>query len=194
MNRRRAFHITLSAGLVLVGLVGCSVATRHDGQGGPDKDVDIKTPLGSLSVHQGEADPKETGLALYPGAQVKKDFEHEGSANVNISSPFLGVKVVALKYKSDDSPEKVLAFYRKEMARYGKVLDCSGGFTMGYHHQDQDAPVTCNDGGGGSGREYSQELKVGTQNNQRIVALKPSGSGSEFALVYVRAWDDKSTQ
>jgi len=194
MNSRRAFHITLSTGLVLVGLVGCSISARHDGQGGADKDVDIKTPLGSLSVHKGASDPKETGLALYPGAQAKKDFEGEGSANVDISSPFLGVKVVALKYKSDDAPDKVMAFYRKDMAKYGKVLDCSGGFNMGYRHHDQDSPVTCEDGRGGSGHEYTQELKVGTQNNQRIVAIKPSGGGSEFALVFVRAWDDKSTQ
>src|SRR5215813_6899478 len=107
MIGRWAFHITLSVGLVLVGLTGCSISARHDTQGSADKDVDIKTPLGSLSVHKGTTDPKETGLALYPGAQVKKDFEGEGSANVDISSPFLGVKVVALKYKSDDSPEKV---------------------------------------------------------------------------------------
>jgi hypothetical protein len=192
MSSRRAFSITLSLSLVLIGLIGCSISAKHDSQGGADKDVDIKTPLGSLSVHKGSTDPKETGLALYPGAQAKKDFEGEGSANVDISSPFLGVKVVALKYKSDDAPEKVLAFYRKEMAKYGKVLDCSGGFTMGYRRHDQDAPVTCEDGSGG-GHEFTQELKVGTQNNQRIVAIKPSGSGSEFALVYVRAWDDKST-
>jgi hypothetical protein len=191
MSSRQAFGIALSTGLVLVGLSGCSISAKHDSQGGADKDVDIKTPLGSLSVHKGSTDPKETGLALYPGAQAKKDFEGEGSANVDISSPFLGVKVVALKYKSDDTPEKVLAFYRKEMAKYGKVLDCSGGFTMGYRRHDQDVPVTCDDGGGG--HEFTQELKVGTQNNQRIVAIKPSGSGSEFALVYVRAWDDKST-
>jgi hypothetical protein len=191
MIRCRGFHITLSMGLVLVGLIGCSISARHDAQGGPDQDVDIKTPLGSLSVHQGTTDPKETGLALYPGAQVKKDMDHEGSANVNISSPFLGVKVVALKYKSDDAPEKVLAFYRKDMAKYGKVLDCSGGFTMSYRHQEKDAEVTCDNRG--SGHEYTEELKVGTQNNQRIVAIKRTGSGSEFALVYVRAWDDKST-
>lgn len=192
MSSRRRFHTTLSMGLALVALSGCSISARHDTQGSDDKDVDIKTPLGSLSVHKGATDPKETGLALYPGAQVKKDFEGEGSANVNISSPFLGVKVVALKYRSDDAPEKVLAFYRKDMAKYGKVLDCSGGFTMRYRHHEQDAEVTC-DQDRGSGHEYTRELKVGTENNQRIVAIKPSGSGSEFALVYVRAWDDKST-
>jgi hypothetical protein len=191
MRCRWAFQIALFAGLALVGLTGCSISARHDSQGGPDKDVDIQTPLGSLSVHQGTTDPKETGLALYPGAEIKKDMDHEGSANVNISSPFLGVKVVALKYRSNDAPEKVLAFYRKDMGKYGKVLDCTGSFNMNFGHRDKDAPVTCEDTG--SGHEYTQELKVGTQNNQRIVAIKPSGKGSEFALVFVRAWDDKST-
>lgn len=193
MSSRWVLQIALFTGLVLAGLTGCSISARHDTQGGPDKDVDIQTPLGSLSVHQGTTDPKETGLALYPGAQIKKDTDHQGSANVNISSPFLGVKVVALKYKSDDAPEKVLAFYRKDMGKFGKVVDCTGTFSMNFGHadKDKDAPVTCDETA--SGHEYTQELKVGTQNNQRIVAIKPSGTGSEFALVYVRAWDDKST-
>jgi hypothetical protein len=193
MSSGRGFHITLSMGLVLVGLSGCSISTHHDSASGQDKDVDIKTPLGSLSVHKGATDPKDTGLALYPGAQLKKDLDGEGGANVNISSSFFGVRVVALKYQSNDAPEKVLAFYRKDMAKYGRVLDCTGGFNMNYRHQDKDAEVTC-DERRGSGHEYTQELKVGTENNQRIVAVKPGGSGSEFALVYVRAWDDKSTQ
>jgi hypothetical protein len=30
------------------------------------------------------------------------------------------------------------------------------------------------------------ELKVGTEDNQHIVAVKPDGKGSRFALVYVR--------
>jgi hypothetical protein len=30
------------------------------------------------------------------------------------------------------------------------------------------------------------ELKVGTKENQHIVAVEPEGSGSSFSLVYVR--------
>jgi hypothetical protein len=30
------------------------------------------------------------------------------------------------------------------------------------------------------------ELKVGTKQNQHIVAIEPEGSGSKFSLVYVR--------
>jgi hypothetical protein len=41
--------------------------------------------------------------------------------------------------------------------------------------------LTC---GGSSGGNI--ELKVGTKENQHIVAVKPEGGGSSFSLVYVR--------
>lgn len=192
MSYRSGLHTLSTTCLALALLCGCSISTSKD-KNGKEKDVDIRTPLGSISVHQGASDAKETGLSAYPGAQMKKDVDdHEGSANVNISSPFFGLKVVALKYQSDDAPDKVLAFYRKDMAKYGKVVDCTGGFSMNFHRHDQDAEVTC-DNRGGSDRRYREELKVGTENNQRIVAIKPNGDGSEFALVYVRASDEKNT-
>lgn len=185
--------IALSVSLTLAAMAGCSITTHKDTSTGKEKDVDIRTPFGSISVHKDSSGAKETGLSLYPGAQLKKDLdEHEGSANVNISSPLFGIKVVAVKYQSDDSPEKVLAFYRKDMARYGNVVDCTGGFNMSFHHHDRDAEVTC-EGHGGPDRRYKEELKVGTENNQRVVAIKPNGNGSEFALVYVRASDEKQT-
>ena len=117
----------LSALICTIALIGCSVHTREN-ENGKKNDVDIKTPFGSLSVREGHTDVKDTGLSLYPGARVKKDFdENNRSANVDISSSLFGVKVVALRYESDDAPEKVLAYYRKEMGKYGKVVDCTGG-------------------------------------------------------------------
>lgn len=182
-----AAGFVLLLSLVLLG--GCKITAEKDSQG-HDKNVDIRTPLGSISVHEGETDPNATGLTAYPGAQLRTDRHGEGGANVNVSSSLFGVKVAVLKYHSDDSPDKVLAFYRQDMAKYGKVLDCTGGFAMHYHRYDQDAEVTCD---GHGGHEYQEELKVGTQNNQRVVAIRPSGGGSEFALIYVRAWDDKTS-
>jgi hypothetical protein len=193
MSNHRCAGIGLSVILVLAVLAGCSISTRKDSATGKEKDVDIRTPLGSVSVHKDSSDAKETGLSLYPGAQLKKDpDDHEGSANVNISSPLFGIKVVAVKYQSDDSPEKVLAFYKKDMARYGNVVTCTGGFDMSFHHHDRDMEVTC-DSHGDSDHRYQEELKVGTEKNQRVVAIKPNGNGSEFALVYVRAGDEKTT-
>jgi hypothetical protein len=191
MNIHRHYPTTaLVAVLALLSLSACKISTSHNDKG-DNKDVDIKTPLGSISVHTGENDPKATGLALYPGAEPRKDADGEGGANVNVSSSMFGVKVVALKYRSADPPEKVLNFYRKEMARYGKVVDCTGGFSMGYRRHENDSEVTCDNSH--TGREYHEVLRVGTENNQRDLAIRPSGGGSEFAIVYVRAWDDKST-
>jgi hypothetical protein len=183
---------TTPAILFLLVLAGCSITTHDKGNGKKD-DVDIKTPFGSLSVKENASDVKDTGLSPYPGARVAKDDDdRHHSANVNISSSLFGLKVVALNYQSDDPSDKVLSFYRKEMGKYGKVLDCTGGFNMNFHHRDKDAEVTCDDHSG-SGHEYKEELKVGTENNQRIVAIKPRNNGSEFTLVYVRAWGGNDT-
>lgn len=179
--------IAASACLVLC---GCTISTSKS-RDGSDKDVDIRTPLGSISVHKGETDPKATGLSPYPGAQVNKDIQGDEGANVNVSSSLFGVKVAVVKLRSEDSPDKVLNFYRKDMAKYGKVVDCTGGFTLTYRHRDDDSPVSCDNLD--VGHKYKEVLRVGTQKDQRNVAVRASGSGSEFDLIYVRAWDDKST-
>ena len=188
--RRSAFPAALLGFFCLIVLGGCSITT-HDKGDGKNDDVDIRTPFGSLSVKENASNVKDTGLSLYPGARTKKDDDDgHHSANVNISSSLFGLKVVALKYESDDSSDKVLAFYRKEMGKYGKVVDCTGSFSMNFHHRDKDAEVTCDDHRGPD-HEYKEELKVGTENNQRVVAIKPRSNGSDFTLVYVRAWDSK---
>ncbi len=171
-------------------LSGCTVNT-HENEKGKKNDVDIRSPFGSLSVREGQTNVKDTGLPGYPGARVKKDLDDQhNSANLDISSSLFGVKVVAIKFESDDTPDKVLAFYRKEMGKYGQVVDCTGGFNLNFHgHRDKEAPVSCD--GHDSGHQYREELKVGTENNQRIVAIKPRGNGSEFAVVYVRTWDSE---
>ena len=195
MFRILSFYTLLASACALI---GCTVSTTHrDGHddGGKGKDVDIRTPFGSLSVREGSMDPKDTGLSAYPGAQLKKSRDDDGdsSANVNISSSIFGMKLAVLKYMTNDSPDKVAGFYRKDLSRYGKVVDCQGNFSMNFHPREKnDNEVTC-DKDNTNGGEYKQELKVGTENNQRIVAIKPSGDGSEFVLVYVRAHDDKDT-
>jgi hypothetical protein len=169
-------------------LAGCTVRTSKDPVSGKDKDVDIKTPFGSLSVKKGSTDIKDTGLPLYPGARPRKDGD-DNNANVNISSSLFGLKVVATKFESDDASDKVLSFYQKQMGKFGPVIECSGGVDVNFHRHDKDDPVTCE----GSGHEYEKALKAGTQHNQHIVAVRSAGKGSTFAVVYVRAWDGKDT-
>lgn len=168
------------AALLLLG--ACTV--KSDKSGGKE-DVKINTPMGGMHVTT-DADTKDIGLAAYPGAKLKPGDEHDkSSANVNISTPFFGLKVVAQTFLSDDSPEKITDFYKKELARYGSVVQCKGawhGNTTTYKKGEGSQPVTC------SNEDHSGdtlELKVGTNENQHVVAIKPSGKGTEFSLVYV---------
>ena len=178
--------------ILLAALCACSVDVNKGDHGG-DKKVDIETPMGGLHVSEG-ADVRDVGLSVYPGARPKpKDNSgDEKSANVNISTGSFGLKVVALEYLSDDSPEKVLAYYTNELKKYGKVLVCPGGGADASIHfgdsNDDSNELTCSDSKSGSGKSEPgrTELKAGSKANQHIVSVKPNGKGSDFALVYVR--------
>ncbi|MFY9561481.1 MAG: hypothetical protein WAQ52_14705 [Terriglobales bacterium] len=170
----------------LLVLPGCSINVKDKDKNGEGR-VDIKTPMGDIHVNE-QPDIRETGLSLYAGAKpALKEGHDEKSANVNISGPGFGLKVVAAEFQSDDSPGKVIAYYNKELQRFGKPIECRGRWTGGdvnaeLHKKEGAKPVTCGDNGSGD----SVELKVGTEENQHIVAVKPDGKGTRFALVYVR--------
>jgi hypothetical protein len=165
-------------------LSACSINVKKE-KDGQDKQVDISTPVGGIHVSKG-VNPEDVGIAVYPGATLKEQDNGENkSANVNLSSFGFGLKVVALEYESKDSPEKVVAYYKGQLKKYGDVLVCH---TTGMNvntgikkHDESSHELTC---GGDSG--HNIELKVGTKENQHIVAVEPSGSGSNFSLVYVR--------
>jgi hypothetical protein len=162
-------------------LAGCTI--HEDRTAGGQKKVDISTPFGNLGVNT-DVDVKDTGLPVYPGAQRVTGADNDkDAANVNISVAGIGLKVVAIKFRSDDSPDKVLAFYRPKMKDFGgKFLECKQEGFVTYNHGDGSKELTCDNG---SRNGTNMELKAGTPDRQHIVAVKPIGSGSEFALVYV---------
>jgi hypothetical protein len=159
----------------LLPLAACGVDV-HDA--GPGKNVDVRSPFGSVSVRTDVKNP-DTGLPVYPGAQPLRDEDDPESANVNVSSRWFAVRVVAAKYETRDAQDKILDFYRSEMKTYGPVTECRGDvdFRGGRHNR---RPVC---------REHSSardvQLITGTEEQQRIVSVKPRGNGSEFSLVYV---------
>ena len=72
----------------------------------------------------------DIGLPAYPGAVLVKDLdkngkEDKGSFGFSLWGGSFGLKLSLLKYRSTDSMDKIGAFYRDAMGRYGKVLDCS---------------------------------------------------------------------
>lgn len=176
--------LALAAVIALL-LPACSVNVKKE-QNGEDKQVDIDTPVGGIHVSKG-ANVADVGLAVYPGARLKqKDSNGEDkSANVNISSFGFGLKVVALEYESDDSPAKLVAYYKDQLQKYGHVLECHTRHldvnTDKKRSDHSSHELTCEETSGSN-----IELKVGTKENQHIVAVEPKGKGSSFSLVYVR--------
>jgi hypothetical protein len=189
--RSRKMVGALSLGALFMALCvvsACSIDVNKDGKTEGSKHVDIKSPVGDLHVSE-QADIRDAGLSLYPGAKPapKENSDDEKSANVNLSLPGFQLKVVAAEFLSDDAPDKITAYYDKELQKYGKPIQCRGAYTSDAHvnsdnKKDLDRPVACDKSGSGDGLE----LKVGTEGNQHIVAVKPSSKGSKFALVYVR--------
>ncbi len=189
-TRFRFVSPLLSSALALLLLAGCTVHESGSKEAG-DQKVDIKTPFGSLKVDT-QADVADTGLPVFPGAtrKTKSDHDHD-SANVNISSDMFGVKVAVVQFQTDQPPQKVLDFYKDKLKSYGSILECTDSKYVSIEHEHSkagDAPVTC-----GKDRGDAIELKVGTKERQHIVAVKPSGQGSEFALVYVETRGQEGT-
>jgi hypothetical protein len=181
--------VALAAAFVV--LPACSVNVKDKGKTGEGR-VDINTPMGDIHVNE-EPDVHDTGLSLYAGARPapKENGDDKKSANVNLSGFGFSLKVVAAEFESDDSPDKLISYYSKELKRFGKPIECHGRWTGGnvdagmHGDKDKDSgskPVSCRKDEGGD----SVELKVGTDDNQHIVAVKPEGKGSRFALVFVR--------
>lgn len=175
-------------GLAALIFSGCSLRVDKEKSGDTEK-VEIQTPVGELKVRT-NIDAKDTGLAVYPNARPveSKHDDDDDSANVNISTPFFGLKVVATKFESDDPPEKVVEFYRKDMSRYGKVIECRGSEHTGASggKKDDDGIKLTLECDKEDPASKSVELKTGQGNSQRIVGVKPRGKGSEFGLVYIQ--------
>jgi hypothetical protein len=177
--------VLVLATLAVLVLPACSVNVKKE-KNGEDKQVDISTPVGGIHVRK-EADASDVGLPVYAGARLKeKDDGGDKSANVDISGFGFGLKVVALEYQSDDPPAKLVAFYKDQLKKYGNVLECHSS-----SHIQMDTNMKGSDHGshelkceGSSGNNV--ELKVGTKENQHIVAVEPDGKGSSFSLVYLR--------
>jgi hypothetical protein len=156
-------------------LAGCGVDVHDAGQG---KSVDIKSPLGAVSVRTDVQNP-DTGLPVYPGATPLRDKDDPESANVNVSSKWFDVRVVAAKYESRDGQDKILEFYRREMKTFGAVTECRGD--VDFRGGPRARRPVCKE------RPFSRDVQLltGGEEQQRVVAVKPRGAGTEFSLVYV---------
>ena len=151
-----------------------------------DKNLDVRSPMGDLHLGK-DADALKAGLPVYPGAHPQ-NRENNDPVNLALSTESFGMKLIVAKYETDDPAEKVLAFYRDKMKKYGKVLEChnTGDKSDFNSDDDHDGSKVMKCEGDNSGPV--RELKVGTEDNARIVAIEDpqNGKRTTFAVVYLR--------
>jgi len=168
-------------------LIGCRVSEHKHGD---NKDLDIQTPFGSTSIKTNDAaDPAAIGLTAYPGAQPVHDNDSDSNSadvNMNFGSFHLGVK--AAGYETTDSSDKVLAFYRRDLGRYGDVIECRGRSTIGEPTRTSDG-LTCDDDNKvhntSSSSHDKLELKAGSHQHQHAVSIDSRNGGTHFGLVLI---------
>jgi hypothetical protein len=190
MLRHLALTLALAMASILPGFAQQSVQQSAQQSDSHDQSFDVRSSVGDMHVGK-DADAEKMGLPLYPGARPKQEKDNE-PLNFGILTETFGVKLIVAKYESDDSPAKIIDFYRGKLKKFGKVLECHSQKHGGdvevtddkdsKDGKDKDKELKCEQNSG-----PVVELKVGTEDDQHVVAIEPSdtGKGSTFALVYV---------
>jgi hypothetical protein len=138
----------------------------------------------SLAVNvTDEAKASDAGLPHYPGSKPYRENDQSSSgANIGLATNLFGVKVVAMNLETADRPERVAAFYRRALAKYGKVVECTADAPRNSSPPEDGDDVACDADDPG---ENKVVYKVGTEDNQRLAAIRTHGSGTRFSLVHV---------
>jgi hypothetical protein len=182
-NMMKMLHSSLHAALFLLLLAAALPLAAQDQKSSSAQQSSNDND--SIGFNLGKsASAKDVGLPIYPGARRHKDDANDSSAlNMGLWGGSSGFKLFVLKMDSSDAPEKVAAYYRKALAKYGPVLDCSKPSDATAASDDKSSKkLTCDDEKPKPG-EIS--LKAGTKDKQHAVGIEPDGSGSTFQLVYM---------
>ncbi len=162
-------------------LLVASAASADASGGAQDKD-------GAGVTFSKQATSKEVGLPVYTGAKPHKDEKEDSpSVQMGIWGSSFGFKLAVMKLESNDAPDKIAEFYKKALAKYGTVLNCSEP-SQKPSAKDSNK-LECGDDEPEKGGLL---FKAGTKEKQHLVAIQANGQGSLFQLVYVEArGDDK---
>lgn len=162
-------------------LISIACKTQKTSENGSD-DISVNTPVGEFNAESSnDVDADVTGLPVYPGAQREGDASQSG-AKTRLSAPFVGINIKAVKFTTNDSPDRVLTFYRTALSRYGNVKedhDVNSKLKMGNFSWDS------------SGKQTA--LTTDEKNGTHLVVVKPKGNGSEFLLFALQARGPKET-
>jgi hypothetical protein len=144
----------------------------------------------NLSAHaNNHATARDIGLPEYPGAKPWKDKDSDSSsADLGLVLNSFHFSLLAASYVTTDSPEQVLAFYRKPLSKYGDVLECDHGKAVGQLAVAKSG-LTCGDQHNGghmsvNDSDNNHQLRAGTPQRFRVVGIDSSEGGqTKFGLV-----------
>ncbi len=178
---------------VLLALAGCRVSNNNKNG---NNNVQVATPFGGLQIKTNEAAAQAAvGLPTYPGAepiQNQHGADHDsGAADINMSFGSFQLRVKALSFRTPDSPDKVQAFYRNALRRYGDVIACANDHPVGTPTRTAEGLTCDKDSHEFSSKDATEakkielkiELKTGSEKHQHTVSIEPEGDGTKFALV-----------
>lgn len=189
MTNKAAWGLT---GLALaLGVAGCRIHVDKDANG-QDKNVQVDTPFGGVHVNTDQITAADMGLPVYPGAEIVKDKQHDKSADVNMGFGEWTLRVRAVNYSTPDSQDKVTAFYKKALSRYGDVITCQGSAPVGTPVATSEGLTCADEGHHGNvqvnGKDFTShdgfQLKAGSKRHQHILGFEdPVDGKTRFALV-----------
>ena len=179
---------------VAAGMAGCRIHVDK-GANGEEKSVQVDTPFGGIHVNTDQTTAADLGLPVYPGAQIVRDNENDQSADIHMGFGEWELRVKVVNYSTPDSQDKVTAFYKKALGRYGDVIACRDDAPVGTPTVTTEG-LTCADNGHahvqvddngryyGFGSDHGFVLKAGSRRHQHIVGFEtPKDGQTRFALV-----------
>ncbi len=185
MRISRTYAIAAFSVLVTI-LAGCTVSVDKS-KDGEDKNVKIDTPLGGVNVNSNSTTAADVGLPTYPGAQLYSKDGGDQPADIHVGFGDWQFRLKVVKYRTTDSKDQVLAYYRKALGRYGDVVQCNGQNAVG-------SPVITREGLTCDESEHAQQFKLddvqslraGSKRRQHIMGIeKNDGPGTVFSLVAI---------
>jgi hypothetical protein len=115
-----------------------------------------------------------SGIPEFPGA-VRTEGDPDGDgAQATLKLPVISMKMQALRYRTSASMSSVLAFYREKLGKLGSLKESDEG----PHTEFGDFRWTPTPG--------QHSIAAEADHHAYIVAMKPEGSGCQFALMSIR--------
>jgi hypothetical protein len=170
-------------------VAGCSINVDK-AKNGEDKKVRIDTPLGNIHVNA-DKPAADIGLAIYPGATPQPDHDGDKDADVRLGFGEWKMRVQVAHFNTSDDRDKVIAYYRKSLGRYGDVIECKGDHPVGTPERTAEG-LTCAEGDHDQhinlhNDEHGLTLRAGSKRHQHIVAFDKDDANSagptKFTLI-----------